>query len=193
VAADLGSYLMAAVPNATIVGFTGTPVGSSKDGSGSFQIFGAQDEDGYLDKYSDHRVDHRRDDRADQVRARSLSMRMSSEDLDEQFFALADEEEITDIDELTRGPRSSGGAAVVFWARTTASRTSPRSSRTLHGELLPLGYKAFVVAVDREACAKYKRALDRHLPPEWSEAVYSDNPTTLSTARCRRAPAFGDS
>ena len=39
----------------------------------------------------------------------------------------------------------------------------------------PLGYKAFLVAVDREACAKYKQALDRHLPPEWSEAVYSKN------------------
>jgi len=29
--------------------------------------------------------------------------------------------------------------------------------------------------VNREACAKYKRALDRLLPPEWSEAVYTDN------------------
>src|SRR5262249_16829070 len=36
----------------------------------------------------------------------------------------------------------------------------------------PLGYKAFLVAVDREACAKYKEALDRYLPPEMSAAVY---------------------
>lgn len=35
--------------------------------------------------------------------------------------------------------------------------------------VLPLGYKAFLVAVDREACAKYKKALDALLPPEWSE------------------------
>ena len=28
----------------------------------------------------------------------------------------------------------------------------------------PLGYKAFLVAVGREACAKYKRELDKHLP-----------------------------
>jgi type I restriction enzyme R subunit len=27
--------------------------------------------------------------------------------------------------------------------------------------VLPLGYTAFVVAVDREACAKYKQALDK--------------------------------
>ena len=42
--------------------------------------------------------------------------------------------------------------------------------------VLPLGYKAFLVGVNREACAKYKRALDRRLPAEWSEAVYTPNP-----------------
>ncbi len=40
---------------------------------------------------------------------------------------------------------------------------------------MPLGLKAFLVAVDREACAKYKRALDKHLPPDWSEVVYTPN------------------
>jgi len=39
----------------------------------------------------------------------------------------------------------------------------------------PLGYKAFVVAVDRSACAKYKKALDKYLPPEYSEVVYTGN------------------
>ena len=41
--------------------------------------------------------------------------------------------------------------------------------------VLPLGYKAFLVGVNREACAKYKRALDKLLPPEWSEAIYTEN------------------
>ena len=30
-----------------------------------------------------------------------------------------------------------------------------------------------MVAVDREACALYKTALDKYLPPEYSEVVYS--------------------
>ncbi|MEW6488536.1 MAG: deoxyribonuclease HsdR, partial [Thermodesulfobacteriota bacterium] len=34
---------------------------------------------------------------------------------------------------------------------------------------------AFVVAVNREACAKYKKALDKLLPSEWSAAVYTAN------------------
>jgi len=45
----------------------------------------------------------------------------------------------------------------------------------------PLGYKAFLVAVDREACAYYKHALDEFLPPEYSEVVYtgSNNDSAL--------------
>jgi type I restriction enzyme R subunit len=52
VARDLGTYLMAAVPNATIIGFTGTPVARTAHGQGTFKIFGAEDDKGYLDKYS---------------------------------------------------------------------------------------------------------------------------------------------
>ena len=40
----------------------------------------------------------------------------------------------------------------------------------------PLGYKAFLVGVNREACACYKQALDELLPAEWTEAVYTNNP-----------------
>ena len=39
----------------------------------------------------------------------------------------------------------------------------------------PLGYKAFLVGVDREACAYYKHALDEFLPSEYSEVVYTRN------------------
>ena len=37
----------------------------------------------------------------------------------------------------------------------------------------PMGYKAFLVAVDREACVLYKQALDKYLPVEYSEVVIS--------------------
>jgi type I restriction enzyme R subunit len=37
----------------------------------------------------------------------------------------------------------------------------------------PMGFKAFLVAVDRPACAAYKRELDKYLPPEYSKVVYS--------------------
>lgn len=37
----------------------------------------------------------------------------------------------------------------------------------------PMGFKAFLVAVDRPACAAYKGALDKHLPPEYTQVVYT--------------------
>ena len=39
-AKDLGIYLMAAVPKATIIGFTGTPIARTSQGEGTFKIFG---------------------------------------------------------------------------------------------------------------------------------------------------------
>ena len=50
---DLGNYLMAALPNATYIGFTGTPIDNLAQGKGTFKVFGADDEPvGYLDKYA---------------------------------------------------------------------------------------------------------------------------------------------
>ena len=49
----LNRVMKALMPNAVFIGFTGTPVGGTQGGgSSSFQIFGSQDEKGYLHKYS---------------------------------------------------------------------------------------------------------------------------------------------
>ena len=53
---DLGNYLMGALPNATLIGFTGTPIDKTAYGKGTFKVFGKEDEHGYLDKYSIARV-----------------------------------------------------------------------------------------------------------------------------------------
>ena len=48
----LGNYLMGALPNATYIGFTGTPIDRTTHGSGTFIVFGQDDPPkGYLDKY----------------------------------------------------------------------------------------------------------------------------------------------
>jgi len=179
VAKDLGSYLMAAAPEATIIGFTGTPVGSSEDGSGSFEIFGSQDDDGFLDKYSI--IESIEDETTLPIKymLAPSSMRMSTEDLDEQFFALAEEEEITDVEELNKVLDRAVGLRAFLSADDRIERVATFVSQHFQKNVLPLGYKAFLVAVDREACAKYKKALDRRLPPEWSEVVYSRNPNDV--------------
>ncbi|HEX9429739.1 MAG TPA: hypothetical protein VF944_05125, partial [Candidatus Bathyarchaeia archaeon] len=49
---DLGDFLMGALPNATYLGFTGTPIDKTAYGKGTFKVFGIDDPQGYLDKYS---------------------------------------------------------------------------------------------------------------------------------------------
>ncbi|MEH0933178.1 type I restriction endonuclease subunit R [Micromonospora sp. CPCC 205558] len=175
VAADLGTYLMAAVQNATIIGFTGTPVGDSKAGSGSFKIFGRDDEDGFLDKYSI--IESIEDETTLPIRYKLApsSMRLPAKDLEEQFYALAGEEDITDVDELNKVLERAVNLRAFLGAEDRVDRVAEFVAGHFKENVLPLGYKAFVVAVDRETCAKYKVALDRYLPPEWSEVVYSKN------------------
>ncbi len=175
VAADLGTYLMAAVPNATILGFTGTPVGDSKAGSGSFKIFGRDDEDGFLDKYSI--VESIEDETTLPIRYKLApsSMRLPAEDLEAQFYALAGEEDVTDVEELNTVLERAVNLRAFLGAEDRVDHVAQFVAEHFKESVLPLGYKAFVVAVDRETCAKYKVALDRYLPPEWSEVVYSKN------------------
>jgi len=177
VARDLGSYLMAAVPNAMIAGFTGTPVSSTKGGLGSFEIFGSDDEEGFLDKYSI--IESIEDETTLPIKYKLApsSMRMSIEDLDEQFFALAEEEEITDVEELNKVLDRAVVLRAFLSSDDRVESIAKFVAEHFRENVLPLGYKAFLVGVDREACAKYKKALDRHLPPEWSDVVYTQNPS----------------
>ena len=102
VAKDLGTYLMAAVPNATIIGFTGTPIARTEHGEGTFKIFGADDQRGYLDKYTI--AESIEDETTLPIRHTMAPSRMTvpAERLDQEFFALAEMEGVTDVDELNR-------------------------------------------------------------------------------------------
>ena len=175
VAKDLGTYLMAAVPKATLIGFTGTPIARTSQGEGTFKIFGAQDELGYLDKYSI------KESIADEttlpikhVMAPS-TMTVPADRLDKEFFALADSEGVTDVEELNKVLDRAVGLRTFLTADERIEKVAAFVAEHFKESVLPLGYKAFLVAVNREACAKYKRALDKLLPPEWSVPVYTEN------------------
>ena len=176
VAHDLGSYMMAAVPNATIIGFTGTPIVKTEQGEGTFKIFGTDDERGYLDKYSI------RESIADETTLpirhtmAPSEMTIPAERLDKEFFELAEAEGVTDIDELNRVLERAVGLRTFLTADDRVARVSAFIAQHFKENVEPLGLKAFVVGVNREACAKYKRALDALLPREWSEVVYTENP-----------------
>ncbi len=167
--------MMAAVPNATIIGFTGTPIARTAQGEGTFKIFGTDDAQGYLDKYS---IRESIEDETTLPLRHTMApsdMTVSTEPLDKEFFDLAAAEGITDIDELNRVLDRAVGLGTFLTADDRVEKVATFVSEHFKESVPPLGYKAFLVGVNREACAKYKRALDKLLPPEWSEAAYTEN------------------
>jgi len=175
VARELGTYLMAAVPNATIIGFTGTPIASTENGQGTFKIFGAEDERGYLDKYS---IKESIEDETTLPIKHMMTpsdMTVPAEQLDQEFFALAKDEEVTDIEELNKVLDRAIRLRTFLKADDRVAKVAGFVAEHFRESVLPLHYKAFLVAVDREACAKYKQALDRLLPQEWSAAIHTES------------------
>ena len=175
VARELGTYMMAAVPNATLIGFTGTPIARTEQGEGTFKIFGVDDELGYLDKYS---ISESIEDETTLPLRYTLApseMVVPADRLNRQFFALAAEEEVTDVEELNKILDRAVGLRTFLSADDRIEKVAASVAQHFSENVRPLGYKAFLVAVGREACAKYKVALDKHLAPEWSVPVYTEN------------------
>ena len=175
VAKDLGTYMMAAVPNATMIGFTGTPIARTEQGEGTFKIFGTDDEQGYLDKYS---IGESIEDETTLPLRYTLApseMAVPADRLNREFFELAAEEEITDVEELNKILAQAVGLRTFLSADDRIEKVAASVAEHFKENVKPLGYKAFLVAVSREACAKYKRALNKHLPSEWSVPVYTEN------------------
>src|SRR3546814_12559917 len=91
---------MGALPNATLIGFTGTPVDKTAHGKGTFKTFGAQADAGYLDKYS---IDESIADGTTVKLRHTLAparVLLPTEQLEKEVYALAAGEGISDITDL---------------------------------------------------------------------------------------------
>jgi type I restriction enzyme R subunit len=170
---DLGNYLMGALPNATYIGFTGTPIDRTVHGKGTFKVFGAADEQGYLDKYS---IRESIEDGTTVPLHYSLApneLRVDRETLEREFLDLAEAEGVSDFEELNRVLERAVTLKNMLKNRDRVEKVARFVADHFARNVEPMGYKAFLVGVDREACCFYKEALDRHLPPEYSRVVIS--------------------
>lgn len=172
---DLGNYLMGALPNATLIGFTGTPVDLTAYGKGTFKVFGREDEQGYMDKYS---IAESIADGTTLKLEHTLApaeITLDKEVLEKEFLSLRETEGISDIDELNRILERAVTLRTVLKSEERVDKVAQFIAKHFRENVAPLGYKAFLVAVDREACALYKRALDKYLPGDLSRPVYTPN------------------
>jgi type I restriction enzyme R subunit len=170
---DLGNFLMAGLPNATYLGFTGTPVDKTVYGRGTFKTFGCEDDQGYLHKYS---VADSIEDGTTLPLYYQLApneMLVPHETLDKEFLSLAEAEGVADIEELNKILERAVNLKNFLKGKARIQAVAQFVASHYRENVEPLGYKAFLVGVDREACAHYKHALDQFLPPEYSEVVYT--------------------
>ena len=170
---DLGNFLMAGLPNATFLGFTGTPVDKTVFGKGTFKTFGCEDDQGYLHKYS---IADSIEDGTTLPLYYQLApneMLVPHETLDKEFLSLAEAEGVADIEELNKILEGAVNLKNFLKGKERIQQVAQFVAEHYRGNVEPLGYKAFLVGVDREACAHYKHALDQFLPPEYSEVVYT--------------------
>ena len=172
---NFGNYLMAALPNATYIGFTGTPIDELSKGEGTFKVFGVDDEQGYLDKYA---IAESIEDGTTVPLNYALApsdLQVNREILEREFLNLTEAEGVSDPDELNAILDRAVQLKEMMKAPDRIEGIAKFVAKHFQETVEPMGFKAFLVAVDREACALYKQALDRYLPPEDSEVVYSKN------------------
>ncbi len=172
---DLGNFLMAGIPNATYIGFTGTPVDKTAYGKGTFKTFGIDDENGYLDKYP---ISESIEDGTTKPLFYSVApneLLVPKDILEEEFLKLSEEYGVTDIEELNKILDRAINTKNFLKGEARVEKVAKYVAEHYKENVEPLGYKAFLVGVDRPACAAYKKALDKYLPPEYSEVVYTGN------------------
>ena len=169
--AQLGGQMRRALPNATLLGLTGTPV-SAKDRN-TFEAFGCEEDSGMvLHRYT--AADSIRDGTTVPLtidRRRNVQT-LQRDELDAAFAAYVEREELgthkaeilaketTRWDVLLKDPRRIDKIASDVAADLTAN-------------ILPGGYGALLVVADREACVLYADKLKKLLSPGQVTALIS--------------------
>ena len=93
--------------------------------------------------------------------------------LDREFLSLSEAEGVSDPEVLDRILEKAVTLKNMLKSPERVEKVANYVVDHFRNYVEPLGYKAFLVAVDREACTFYKEALDKLLPPEYSAVVFS--------------------
>lgn len=165
----LASRLRMAIPNAFIFGFTGTPIDEGLWGKSTFKTF-CHPTEKYLDKYP---VKQSVADGATvpiHYLARWPKYGIDREILDNEFFALTEGLSLEEQQRiLDRSVRLKHALKIPDRIEKVVKNMTDHFRRYVE----PLGFKAMIVTVDRDACVHYKEALDKHLAPEYSEVIFT--------------------
>jgi hypothetical protein len=116
--------------------------GDPARGEGTFKIFGAEDERGYLDKYS---IAESIDDETTIPIKHMLApsrMTVPAEQLDREFFELAGSEGVTDVEELNKVLDRAVRLRTFLTADNRIEQVAAFIAEHFKESVLPLGYKS---------------------------------------------------
>ena len=165
---EFGQKMRDALPNAFLFGLTGTPV--NKTDRNTFLTFGAK-EDGdarYLHRYSfeESVEDHT-------TLAINFETVPAEYKFDKQSFEAAYALIKTGTSENEESIIATKAARLhqFLISKNTIEKKAKKMIEHFTENIEPSGFKAMIVAHNREACVRYKDAIDKLLPKEASEVV----------------------
>jgi type I restriction enzyme R subunit len=157
----LGLDMRKALPNATYIGMTGTPISTAD--RDTFENFGDPDDpDWVLNKYGPERSIADGATLPFIVEAPRVDLQIDQEALDQAFDELAAEEGLTENEKELIARKVSRPATLL---KSTKRIEAVCADIVDHyrDRILPFGMKAQVVAYDRELCVAYKVEIERQL------------------------------
>lgn len=171
----LANYMKAALPNAFFFGFTGTPIDKTNIGKGTFLTFGREDApEGYLDKYSILDSLRRRTTVPIYYTLAPNELLAPTDILEKEFFEMIEKEAIFDLEGLDKKVLDRAVRLKnLLKSNDRVSKVAQFVAKHFKENVEPMGLKALLVGVDREACALLKEKLDKYLPPEYSRVIYT--------------------
>jgi type I restriction enzyme R subunit len=146
-----------------------TPIDKTAYGKGTFKVFGKDDEEGYLDKYS---IAESIADSTTLKLKYALApneIRLPEEILEKELLDLAEAEGVSDVDDLNRILDKAVKLKSFLKSDERVKAVAEFVAKDFKEKVQPLGYKAFLVAVDREACALYKTGARQIAPTRVDE------------------------
>jgi type I restriction enzyme R subunit len=164
---DLGRAMREALPNAFLFGLTGTPI--NKRDRNTFWAFGAaEDEGGYMSRYTFQESIRDNATLPLHFEARLVELRVDKDAIDEAYERITGHLSEADQADLAK---MAVKMAVLVKAPERVEAIAADIAAHFQERVAPNGLKGQVVVFDREACIRYKEALDQYLDPAASTIV----------------------
>lgn len=160
-------FMKNSLPNASLIGFTGTPISKTHE---EFGLITSGNPERYLDYYS---IKQAIEDNATVpvvYEARLSKFSIDEKEIDAQFDIATSDLSVEQKDLLSKKYSRKEAFTKLDKRMQAVARDIYEHFNTY---VAPAGFKAQVVCLDRETVAKYKEIFDEIMPKEYSEVIYS--------------------